>query len=187
MKIYDSINKTTNLIDLSINETISEPFLTTHGEKILYSYTLSPLPERKQLNNTEDNPYYNKDYFYVPEGIEIISSDVFCYSYELEEIILPSTLETIKEGAFSYCFNMKKIDLSNTNLITICEGAFDNCRALEEIIFPDTLKVIKDKAFKDCNITDIYLPSTVSLGSDVFKNNPLSDETKEHLSKITNL
>lgn len=187
MKIYDTINKQNTIIELTENETISEPCLTTNGDKILHTYTLSPLPKRKQIYNTEDNPYYNKDYFMVPEGIEIISRDVFCYSYELEDIILPSTLEMIKDGAFSYCFNLKKIDLSNTNLVSISEGAFQNCRNLEEVIFPDTLKVIKDKAFKDCNITNITLPATVSLGSDVFLGNPLSEDSIQNIQKITNL
>ena len=68
--------------------------------------------------------------------------------------------------------NLTDIDLSNTKVTSIGEGAFNSCSKLETITLPSTLESIGDWAFQDCHsLVSFSLPGSVTtISSDAFFN-----------------
>lgn len=114
---------------------------------------------------------------------------------------VPDGLNTIKDWCFEGT-GLEHVDLSNTAIIIINEGAFYNNKSLTSVNLPNGLKEFKNKAFQGCtSLNDIVMPSKVdticnyvfegctslsnvtlnegckTLGDHVFKNCPLTSFT----------
>jgi hypothetical protein len=85
----------------------------------------------------------------IPEGIEVISEQAFCYSGnggdELEEVVLPSTMKCIEKNAFKKRKVLKKIDLPE-GLLSIKYGALADCTSLVSLIIPASVTEIETRA-----------------------------------------
>lgn len=114
---------------------------------------------------------------------------------------VPDGLNTIKDWCFEGT-GLEHVDLSNTAITIINEGAFYNNKSLTSVNLPNGLKEFKNKAFQGCtSLNDIVMPSKVdticnyvfegctslsnvtlnegckTLGDHVFKNCPLTSFT----------
>ncbi|MCR4953955.1 MAG: leucine-rich repeat protein [Treponema sp.] len=70
------------------------------------------------------------------------------YKY-VENVQIGKSVEEIKKDAFSNCSNLKEVRfLSNNNLKTIRNGAFENDTRILKIIIPNSVQTIEKDAFK---------------------------------------
>lgn len=81
----------------------------------------------------------------IPEGVTVISGEVFANNAQIIGVTLPDSL------------------------ITIGEGAFEGCRNLSKVSFGSNTTKIKDRAFSGCSFSSISLPASVKeVGLKVF-------------------
>ena len=80
------------------------------------------------------------------------------------KLIIPSNITQIQTSAFSDT-NITSLDLSNaTNLTTIGESAFSDCRNLTgDLVIPSSVTSIGNRAFDDTKITSLDLSQPTSL------------------------
>lgn len=125
-----------------------------------------------------------RDYFDVPEGIEIIAPPAFegaeikkitipdstktlgaafKENKYLEEISIGSGVKELLEEEFAYCENLKRVKLSE-GLEEIGVYSFRECSNLEEIALPDSVAEIGESAFVSCEML-----RNVTLGSNLKK------------------
>ena len=112
-------------------------------------------------------------YEYSPQynGYLITKSYGQVSSYEIPSTYRGKDVVGIADGAFQEKDKLKSLDLSNTNIKIIGQGAFFNCSILETIIFPSSLEIIDNNAFMACSsIKTIDLSHTTLniLGGSVF-------------------
>lgn len=103
----------------------------------------------------------------IPDGIALIEEDAFQYKENIKKIIMPDSVKKIGASAFKFCFDLEEVVFSK-NLERIEEDAFAFCKNLKTFTLPDTLKYIGDNAFSQCLFSEIYLPSSVQLGENLF-------------------
>ncbi len=84
----------------------------------------------------------------IPEGVEVIGSSAFLYSY-ITSVTLPSTLKTLGENAFENCVSLSEVIMSE-GIETIGRSAFKGCEVLESIVIPTTVCEIGEFVFADC-------------------------------------
>ena len=90
----------------------------------------------------------------------------------LERIeIRASNLKTIGEGAFMNCKSLKSMTLPTT-VYSIGKSAFEGCLSLETFVVPTGVIVIEDSTFKDCtHLENVTVTSTVkTIGASAFMN-----------------
>jgi hypothetical protein len=94
----------------------------------------------------------------------------------------------IEEAAFKECTMLSEITIKG-KITSIGKSAFINCTGLTKINFTNlnSLKTIGDEAFYNCTSlnTTLYLPSTVSIGKNVFNDangNKLSGISIEYIN-----
>ena len=93
----------------------------------------------------------------IPNGVTIISYEVFKGCCSLKSITIPESVTSIGSSAFKGCTNLRNIDLSDS-LTTIGKRAFMECRALTEVVIPNGVTTIKTSAFEGCtNLKNIDL------------------------------
>ena len=102
----------------------------------------------------------------------------------IKALTIGANVTTINENMFQGCHylssidfsaatpNLTDIDLSNTKVTSIGQGAFNSCSKLETITLPSTLTSIGDYAFQDCrSLVSFSLPGSVTtISSDAFYN-----------------
>ena len=157
------------------------------GKLIYYNY----INNRTELEVTyKANPYsygygcYSGDII-IPESVNYegktyavtsIGYMSFFKSTELTSVILPNSIITIQDGAFNQCSNLCSIVMSN-NLTSIGENGFYDCLSLTNIDIPSSVKQIGQDAFLCCgalisvNITNLSKWCDISFASE--KSNPL--------------
>jgi hypothetical protein len=68
----------------------------------------------------------------------------------------------IDSSAFFGCQNLIDVAINSTNLQTLNEGLFRECKALKTILIPNCVTAIKDRVFQECaNLEAISLPSAL--------------------------
>ena len=83
---------------------------------------------------------------------------IYKFNNQIEIISLQdTTFHIIDKYACSNCA-AKKLDLQLTQINTIRDGAFQDCRSLSEVIFPDTLKYIGRNTFGGTILKTIHIP-----------------------------
>ena len=117
----------------------------------------------------------------LPDGLKIISSNLFWGCTDLERVELPDSITEIwgssewmtggrdNSGAFAGCARLKSITIP-PKVKVIPFNAFQNCTSLEEVIIPDGVTVIGERAFRNCvNLKHVTLPSSLkTLGRTAF-------------------
>ena len=100
-----------------------------------------------------------------------IKDQAFTIAPNLKEVIFPKNLKEIGAYAFKNCANLPSfLDLVNTHIETIGEGAFQNCKQIQYIRFPESLKRIEAYAFQwhDCEV--LRIPRNVEyIGTEAFR------------------
>lgn len=97
------------------------------------------------------------------EKIKKIYHRVFDECYYLEEALLPPCCESIYIDSFKNCKSLTSIKIP-VNLFDINESLFEGCISLKEVIFErgSSVKIIMANAFKNCNISSIVIPNSVT-------------------------
>ena len=132
-------------------------------------------------------PCGKKDETYnIPDGVETIGYDAFCYAYNLTNVYIPDSVTKLDNYAFDsselkeiyipdsvvdfgdyesdsytfeYCSNLEKVRLPQ-NMTYIPHGIFEGCESLSDIEIPDSVETIYAGAFYGCSsLKEIILPA----------------------------
>jgi hypothetical protein len=120
----------------------------------------------------------------IPEGIYTIWAYTFKNCSRLSITEFPSTLIKIDQGAFENsgahnvtfpenlnilgswsfkgCAGLLRVDLSQTKLTKIREGAFKNCRELVTVVLPKDIQILGDSCFYGVALREFTIPETVT-------------------------
>jgi hypothetical protein len=123
---------------------------------------------------------------YLPEGLEVMESNLFKGCTSLTEIRIPEATHTIQELVFENCKSLETVLFAqNSKLESIGEyffkpdvydenynsGVFRNTTALKEINIPEGVEYIGGNAFENSGIEAITFPSTLTaISNSMFKN-----------------
>ncbi|MCR4661914.1 MAG: leucine-rich repeat protein [Clostridia bacterium] len=119
----------------------------------------------------------------IGEGVTSIAQRAFVNASRLEEITLASTIKTIGAYAFENLQSLETVNIVNTEsnksqLTTINEKAFYECRSLREIILPESLLQIGNYAFAS--------ESEMALEKVVFKHKKSYKERQDNVEVLVN-
>lgn len=113
----------------------------------------------------------------LPNSLIKIKDDAFNSMDTLKSLVIDRgapNLNELGERSFSGCSNIEELDLSNSKLTSIPEGAFAYCKNLKTIKLPSTITSIGDEAFYNCqsltNIEGLNKCNLKSIGSAAFSN-----------------
>lgn len=103
--------------------------------------------------------------YVIPEGVENISRDAFCYNQNLKKLTVPASVQTLEAYAnmpwFRNCKSLETVILNNT-MISVPRSFFSNSEALKEIVVPEGTEYIEPAAFYLCkNLKTITLPASI--------------------------
>lgn len=113
----------------------------------------------------------------LPESIEIIEKGAFAYCKSLKRIVIPSKVTSITDYCFYECSKLKYVELPS-NLLSLCPGCFYGCCSIDNLELPATLEKIGRYAFKNCKISELVVPESVSYAEfDAFSNSGLTTLT----------
>ena len=113
----------------------------------------------------------------LPNSLIKIKDDAFNSMDTLKSLVIDGgapNLNELGERSFSGCSSIEELDLSNSKLTSIPEGAFAYCKNLKTIKLPSTITSIGDEAFYNCqsltNIEGLDKCNLKSIGSAAFSN-----------------
>ena len=113
----------------------------------------------------------------LPSSLIKIKDDAFNSMDTLKSLVIDGgapNLNELGERSFSGCSNIEELDLSNSKLTSIPEGAFAYCKNLKTIKLPSTITSIGDEAFYNCqsltSIEGLDKCNLKSIGSAAFSN-----------------
>lgn len=113
----------------------------------------------------------------LPNSLIKIKDDAFNSMDTLKSLVIDRgapNLNELGERSFSGCSNIEELDLSNSKLTSIPEGAFAYCKNFKTIKLPSTITSIGDEAFYNCqsltNIEGLDKCNLKSIGSAAFSN-----------------
>lgn len=114
----------------------------------------------------------------IPDGVNIISAEVFCSCDQITSVTLPDSVEWIEYGAFSDCTNLSSINIPDS-VCSIDAMAFANS-GLESIVLPDSIVYISYEVFRDCTkLKNVTLPKYIEyFNSACFANTPWLESIK---------
>lgn len=99
----------------------------------------------------------------IPEGVTDIGIAAV-YETQLKNITFPSTLEYIDRHGVSYNEKIEKIDLSNTQVVSLGDMAFTADASMTELILPDSLYEIGNATFAECtSLESVKLPESLAI------------------------
>lgn len=180
------------------------PMRVTDGvlTEVLDGYPEIQLP--KGVKSIQNGLFLGKNIQRVTlnDGLEAIGEKAFLNS-KIEEINFPASLKTIGKYAFYMCTKLTRLDLSQTQIVVIEDStfgltgikelklpatltdikvqAFINTAALELLTIPSSVKNIETEAFRECGITTLNLPNSITLvGTRAFYYSPNLVEVKTY-------
>lgn len=139
-------------------------------------YTFAGCHSLTEIRVKNDNPYFKSidgvlfskngsellsfpngkqgDYI-IPSSTTIISNYAFHGGY-LESVIIPNSVVTIGEGAFEDCNLLTSVTITDS-ITTIPYRAFYSCDSLKSIILPMSITLIESEAFVYCyDLKNVY-------------------------------
>ena len=130
----------------------------------------------------------------LPSSLIKIKDDAFNSMDTLKSLVIDGgapNLNELGERSFSGCSNIEELDLSNSKLTSIPEGAFAYCKNLKTIKLPSTITSIGDEAFYNCqsltNIEGLDRCNLKSIGSATFSNCKALENLDFSQSTFTNV
>ena len=129
--------------------------LTIEGEGNMWDYdSIKLMPWFQYAGNIKK--------IVLSNGVTSIGKNAFACC-AVEEVEFPETLKTIGEKAFYECEKLTKVDLSKTQVTTVAQKAFANCKELkaEEVKLPETAKSVATNAFDKAVVKPVQAPAPV--------------------------
>lgn len=100
-------------------------------------------------------------------SLATIGANTFANNSTLTTVTLPASVTTIGTKAFYNCTALKSVDMSAaTGLTTIKESTFDECTQLSSLKLPEGLRTIGKAAFYRNSLSEVTIPSTVTVIDD---------------------
>lgn len=95
-----------------------------------------------------------------------------------EEFEFFSGITSLPSNAFNGCTSLESIVIP-ANVQTIGYRAFYNCSKLDyHLVIPEGVTTIGDEAFRKARFRLVYVPSTTTIGSSVFRETTISGQNK---------
>lgn len=113
----------------------------------------------------------------LPKSLKKMSKDSFDYTDKNLEILFAPDFKVVGRGLFNDCGIISAVNLMDSNIEVIENGAFRNSRFVHVkmknypnsvLTMPESLKKIGSLAFKGSGITRVYLPQKCEYYSDSF-------------------
>ena len=123
------------------------------SDKLLYFYVKDVKINRKY--KVEPDMFDSVVSVEIPEGENIIYSNIFNGWNNLSKVIIPDSITEIRGMAFLGCVSLKEIQIPE-GVSTIENAAFYGCKNLNKIEIPDSINQIGDGAFNGCDNLTIY-------------------------------
>ena len=120
------------------------------------------------------NPSYKRisvasEYKGVP--VKVIASRAFENGYNIKSVKIAASVTEIGNEAFLDCESLESVKFAaNSNLTTIGDAAFGNCKRLRNVEIPESVTKIGNGAFSHCeSFSEIRIPdSVVEVGGRAF-------------------
>lgn len=115
----------------------------------------------------------------LPDTIEKIDDFAF-YCTLISKLKLPKNIKSIESYSFAFCYRLFSVDFNDSDLISIGNYAFSDCRLLNQVNLSNKVEMIGANAFQNCSkFTEFYLPASVeTIGLNVFSGFPNLVEIK---------
>jgi len=86
-----------------------------------------------------------------PDCVRMLRREAFADCNALKKVTLNSGLLEIEDYAFAGCCELTEINLENTDVYYIAEGAFEHCCSLKSIVMPNSMNEVGEGAFNNCH------------------------------------
>lgn len=167
---------------LSVSVTVSAWDFDANGLK----YTKQAAAGEVWLARPNDEAHFNEAKYQgdlvVPEEVTYggttykvtgIEDRTCYYGSDLLSVKIGSNVKTIGEEAFYNCKKLARVEMSNS-VVSIGNSAFYSCVSLTSIALSTALTTIGEYAFSGCALTSLVIPDKVtSIGNSAFSTNPL--------------
>ncbi len=121
--------------------------IETASSKLVQGCSRTVIPSgTKEIADSAFYGVYLPPCLVIPEGVEVIGSEVFTRFCGLQYVQMPSTLKRIKEYAFMYCNQLFYVDMSRCSP-QVDPWAFTNCKSLNFVNISSTPGEIDENAF----------------------------------------
>lgn len=98
----------------------------------------------------------------IPETITSIDANTFSNCLDLEAITIPKTVSYIGVNAFQGCSNLKSLYFDSENCV-VESGAFSDCDSLTNVTFGDSVTKVPDYLLSWCNgLKKLELPNHIT-------------------------
>ena len=97
----------------------------------------------------------------ISNKITSIPSSCFSSCSSLTSVSIPNSVTSIGSSAFSSCSKLESVIIPNS-VTTIGGYAFRYCSKLSEASIPDSVTTIENEAFLACDLTDVFIPKSVT-------------------------
>ena len=98
---------------------------------------------------------------YIPNNVKELSSYCFSSCSALKTVIFTNGIKNIPVEAFRECTSLTSVSIPK-GVVTIDSEAFFSCSSLKSVNIPDSVKQIWGNAFKYTDLTDVYIPASVT-------------------------
>jgi hypothetical protein len=124
-----------NVAHIGLNPFVGCSKLTLTNESLVFTIENGMLIDKKSNRIKYCPNTCVKDTIEIPDFIEIIGRNSFCFCHNLKYIRIPNSVRLIERGAFAGCNNLESIEIPNS-VKEIEKWVFSHCPQLKEIRIP---------------------------------------------------
>ncbi len=133
------------------------------------------------FSDVDCNPMHCADEFWlngdkltslvVPDSVTQIGVNAFYNFKNLQTVTMGKNVVSIQNGAFQNCSSLTDVSFESSKVKTVGESVFENCVALTKFTMPSTLKNIGSRMFAGCSsLSNIEFNSVVeTIGASAFE------------------
>lgn len=183
----------TNLSEITLTKSVTQigqgVFINTPLSKVVYEGTLEDWCKinfsnaQTQYDVASANPmYYGAEKVYIDGKIlegeiilpSILNRQCIVNNNLIHSVIIPENTSEVQAPIIRNCEALTKVQWNATDCQVTREssvGVFSGCSNLTEFIFGDNVKSIPQYICRDCNISTVIIPDSVtSIGEEAFYN-----------------